>query len=604
MKTLLLAVLSAAAFAAVCLASEVEIEPKPEPCTIRAWVRAEDLSPDHISHGELRIKVPRAECANQIASVALRLQLDEFGEFKFLKEGAVLPEVRPSNQSAPSGFADWTGSDVVYDYQAHDDGLTNPELWTVKAEERRAWTTQATLLESNPDLSQPIVTPFTVAVPAVNYPPVVNRYRQLFGPIARHSYSDIAYRYIAIVTFIDGRIESVQAGHTTFVPTSGTRMQQIPFNWTTTFKDPDCNGDSAQSKKRADGMERCLPEAQRSVFVGEVTLEEGSVVQTGQSLKGRVTVRQIKAGSTAMSYISINLRTLTLDRWAQAQALAGGDAKFHNATHGVCVYSGGDQSLDAESWHFQHIFEEKETYGMTPSFDSGTDGALTPAQPYIDFELQIPHDAPIDFASYYSTPENYLHFRLDVVYSPDVAKCMSPGRVEPPEEETTDDAAKTEEGLWDTFTRIGAPVRSRSWERTMNLQALMPITVVGRGSSREFTHYLTPGSPAPVLQSGAQAEMPTSFPVLDEPAVTVEALVDTSARLLQSGTTDPAQHMAQFMNRSRSWSAYPDPARNYRGGAFAGLLWKKKIVAEQRGILPLRSPAVDGGDAQQPFFAL
>ncbi|KAJ7622908.1 hypothetical protein DFH06DRAFT_1009006, partial [Mycena polygramma] len=122
----------------------------PEPCTIRAWVRAQDLSPDHISHGELRIKVPRAECANQIASVALRLQLDEFGEVKFLKKGAVLPEVRPSNQSAPSGYADWTGSDVVYDYQAYEDRFSNPELWTVKAEERRAWTTQATLLDNNP----------------------------------------------------------------------------------------------------------------------------------------------------------------------------------------------------------------------------------------------------------------------------------------------------------------------------------------------------------------------------------------------------------------------------------------------------------------------
>jgi hypothetical protein len=42
--------------------------------------------------------------------------------------------------------------DVVYDYQAHDDGLSDPELWTVKAEERRAWTTEATLLENNPGI--------------------------------------------------------------------------------------------------------------------------------------------------------------------------------------------------------------------------------------------------------------------------------------------------------------------------------------------------------------------------------------------------------------------------------------------------------------------
>ena len=100
--------------------------------------------------GELRIKVPREECANQIASVTLRLQLDEFGEVKFWKSGAVLPEILPSNHTAPVGPADWMGSNVVYDYQAYDDGLSDPELWTVKAEERRAWMTEATLLDNNP----------------------------------------------------------------------------------------------------------------------------------------------------------------------------------------------------------------------------------------------------------------------------------------------------------------------------------------------------------------------------------------------------------------------------------------------------------------------
>ncbi|KAJ7931703.1 hypothetical protein B0H13DRAFT_1593957 [Mycena leptocephala] len=87
MKTpLVLCLFVAASRARVSHASGIDTQP--EPCTVRARVRAEDLSPDHISRGELRIKVPRAECANQIASVALRLQFDEFGEFKFLKKGA------------------------------------------------------------------------------------------------------------------------------------------------------------------------------------------------------------------------------------------------------------------------------------------------------------------------------------------------------------------------------------------------------------------------------------------------------------------------------------------------------------------------------------
>ncbi|KAJ7890097.1 hypothetical protein B0H14DRAFT_2336412 [Mycena olivaceomarginata] len=123
---------------------------EPEPCTVRAWVRAEDLSPAHISRGELRIKVPRPECANQISSVALRLQLDEFGEYKFLKKGAVLPEIQLANQSLAIGNADWLGSDAMYDHRAYDDGLSDPHLWDIKAETRRAWTTEAILLENNP----------------------------------------------------------------------------------------------------------------------------------------------------------------------------------------------------------------------------------------------------------------------------------------------------------------------------------------------------------------------------------------------------------------------------------------------------------------------
>jgi hypothetical protein len=35
------------------------------------------------------------------------------------------------------------------------------------------------------------------------------------------------------------------------------------------------------SKKRAEDMEKCLPEAQRSTFAAEVTLEEGNVVRKG-----------------------------------------------------------------------------------------------------------------------------------------------------------------------------------------------------------------------------------------------------------------------------------------------------------------------------------
>ncbi|KAJ6528706.1 hypothetical protein B0H10DRAFT_258187 [Mycena sp. CBHHK59/15] len=84
MKPLLFALLSTASLAVASQASNSteSVQDSEEPCKVYAQVRAEDLSPDHVSRGELRVKVKQAHCANQVASVVLRLQLDEFGEEK------------------------------------------------------------------------------------------------------------------------------------------------------------------------------------------------------------------------------------------------------------------------------------------------------------------------------------------------------------------------------------------------------------------------------------------------------------------------------------------------------------------------------------------
>ncbi|KAJ6581801.1 hypothetical protein B0H19DRAFT_1251967 [Mycena capillaripes] len=603
MKTPLL--LAAAFAVSVALASDIEIEStQREPCTIHAWVRAEDLAPDHVSRGELRIKVPRAECANQIASVALRLQLDEFGEVKFLKQGAVLPEVQSSNKSVSAGYTDWVGSDVVYDYRAHDEGLTDPELWTIKAEERHAWTTEATLIENNPDLSQPIVTPFSVAVPAVNYPPAVNRYVYRRSPISRHTSSDLGYRYIAAVTFTDGRTEDVLAGHTTFVPSPPASIKVAPISWNVTFMDFTCNreDDSPASKKHAEELERCLPEAKRSVFIAEITLEEGTVVQKSRPLKGRVTVRSISNGSTTMSNIYVHLVTQTTNQWAQNQAAAGGDVQFFNATSGACQQSSGHRALDPESINFAHVFRKKDDDWTVNFHHLSVNGPLTPAQPYLDFEFEVPLDTPVDFALYYADIKNLLQFDLTVQYSSDAAKCIYPRSLMQPEDENVDDATRTEEGLWDTYTRVSVEVAQPArWGGSLSLRATVPVTVVGSTSPvPAAAHYLTPGVAAPVLRRGAQHKIPASFPVAN-PVFTAEALVNTSARLMQPGSTNRYQ---PFTNLTLHNTKYPDPTENYRGGSYAGVLWKKKVVAEERGIWPLRpgTEVVDGADAQQPFF--
>jgi hypothetical protein len=332
---------------------------------------------------------------------------------------------------------------------------------------------------------------------------------------------------------------------------------------------------------------------------------------SGRPLKGRVTVRAITDGSTTMSDISANLRTLQRYHWAQAHAAAGSDTEFYNVTSGVCQQWTSRRTLDAESNTFASIFDENDedrkprNAPVPPSRRSGN--IVPPVRPYFnfDFELQVPHDTPVDFASYYNRDENLLNFHLTVLYSPDIAKCIDPGTFKPLEAEdetsTADDAAKTEEGLWDTYTRIGKPKDSTStWQRSLTLRATVPIIVVRDAPPMPVAHYLTPDALAPVIRSGAQTEMPASFPVA-QPVFTVEALVNTSARLMQPGTTDPVLWHQQFMNMTRLHRKYPDPTRDYRGGDFAGVLWKKKIVAEERGIWPVRTEVVDGGDSQQPF---
>ncbi|KAJ6619955.1 hypothetical protein B0H10DRAFT_1131597 [Mycena sp. CBHHK59/15] len=519
-------------------------------------------------------------------------------------------------------FGIWGGrqsGNVVYDYEAHDNAMNDPELWTVKAEERRAWTTEAVLIDNNPNISRPIVTPFSVRVPAVNYPPVNERYRQLgsSAPLARHSYSDLSYRYYAVVTYTDGRVEKVPAGYTTFVPASSTRPTKTPFTGNTTFREPLCrNIDSLEQKKRDAELNRCLP-APRSTFVAEVTFEEGNIIQrgSGRPVKGRVTVHST-GGSTTMSDISVSYQTVYREHWAEEQAATGGDDAFSNFTSSTCVYSGGQQALSPVSIAFSSVFEtdaylKGRVQRLHPS-RSQVNGPLTAAKPYFDFELDVAEDMPIDFPSYYGTGETILQLTLTALYSHDVAKCM--GAVDElaydAEDETAlDDAAGTEEGLWDSWTPVGEPRESqRKWRSSIPLRAEMPVTIVGNApaSARPIEHYLKPGVASPVIVAPtAQAHDAIPFPV-PQPVVTEEAFVNTSARLMQPGTNDPFQAQRLWMNMSRFYGDYPDPTKDYHyhgtGVYYAGLLWRKKVVAEERGIFPLQPEKTsEDGRAQQPF---
>ncbi|KAJ7348048.1 hypothetical protein DFH08DRAFT_1080204 [Mycena albidolilacea] len=548
------------------------------PCNAQAWIRAEDLSPNHISEGELRVKVSRPECAHQVVSVVLRLQLKEFSDFVSLKNGVVL-QWQAVNETKPPGDV---VHEVVYDSRSYAEVTSDPNLWNVQAQERLAWTTEATLLDHLPDLTHPIVTPFTVSVPAVNYPPGDERVRVVRR--TRHSWGDLSYEYTAIMTFTDGRTVNVPAGHTTFVPADHANPTKMPSSWNATFKDP-C--DDILNRE----LDRCLPKDERSEFVAEVTLDEGNVIQKGSLLKGRVTVHSTH-GSTTVSGISAGVWTAYRDHWAQARAAAAGDAGFVETTsfsQQRCRTAIGGRPLNADTPSYARIFARQSEFPewrfppvILVSSDDTQNNTFTPEHPHFDFEFHVPNHNSVDFTSYYSSAENQLLLNLD----------PRPPRT------AADEAAATEERLWDSTTPVGHPVDfatrkppPKSRRCVMTLVATVPVTLVGSAipTGNPVAHYLTTGLPVPVIRSGLEIEV-AEFPLAD-PVVYDEPVGDTVARLLEP-------HPGP-----RKWKDIPDPSKGYRWGHYAGLLWKKKVVAEERGILKqLRAEGVEPqGEAQQPW---
>ncbi|KAF7361156.1 hypothetical protein MSAN_01147400 [Mycena sanguinolenta] len=577
-------------------------------CTVQAWVRAEDLAPSYVSHGELRIKVWQAHCADKIASVALRLQLDEFGEVKHLRQDAVIPEIKKAdNQTLPDDLvslgyfrASDLANEVVYDYGPYDKAMSDPEIWVVHAQERRAWSTEVTLFENNHNFSRPLVKPFIVGSPAVNFPPSFksSRQRTSSGLHQRHVYSDLGYHYIAVVNFTDGRTVDLRAGYTTFLPTF-RKPSAAPFNWNGTFAEPEnCEKDLPQTRKMLDDMERCLPADLRSVFVAEVTLEDGNAIHRGSPLKGRVTVRATN-GSTEMSDISVFPFLAETFHWPVERATTGGDPDF-NAL--ICHWRGFRSSEAISVDSYSYLF--KTTDGKDPfSFPNdypGGYGLLTEAKPYLDFELPIPTTTIPDFPSYYNSMVTALSIQLTVSYSLDAAKCiLGADRFKRYTRDVEDERTakdRLEEGLWDSYTPVyeeEVHVDSTLWMRSLILKTIVPIVVPGDISEQPVEHYLTPGQPSPIILSSL-ADGVVFLPA--QPVIIEEPLADTSARLMNSeGTFDPYQSW-----RITTYHEVPDPAAQYNQGDYAGLLWKKKLAAEEN--LKETIVAVDEGD-QHRFVA-
>ncbi|KAF7301310.1 hypothetical protein MIND_00696100 [Mycena indigotica] len=405
-------------------------------CRVQAWVRAEDLAPETTSHGELRIKVAPANCASKVASVALRLSLDEFAEVKHLRRGAQLPQiVKADNQTRPDSADPWMfqtrsqDKETVYNYTAYDHTMSDPAFWIVKAEQRKTWTTERTLFGDDQDFTKPQVTPFVVVSPAVNFPPAVPNRRggSSGGPIRGHADSDLGYHYVAIVTFADGSIVEKHAGHTNFVPRFAKlkpTKEARPFVATEHFIDKTntLHQELPAVQKDMERRERCFPAAERSVYVASIKLDHGNVVQKGQKLKGRVFVRGT-AGSTTMSRISVQLHTIRTTDWAQREAFSGGDREFVDPNQ---LFPSDQRTISAASGEYLfHDHGADDPYRVFRStFKVVDSGVINNNKPYFDFSLDIPDDIMPTFTTYYGSTAANLTVALSAVYSREIARCL------------------------------------------------------------------------------------------------------------------------------------------------------------------------------------
>ncbi|KAF8162188.1 hypothetical protein K438DRAFT_1858946 [Mycena galopus ATCC 62051] len=366
-----------------------------------------------------------------------------------------------------------------------------------------------------------------------------------------------------------------------------------------------CEADLPETKEMLVLREKCLPESLRASFIAEVTLEEGYVVQRGKPLRGRVTVHATN-GSTQMSDISLAFYDADRPSWAIEHAKTNGDPDFYKY---LCPYSTISGIISADSSYY--LFDEENPRHRVSNIRSAR-GSLMAAKPFLDFELPIPTTAVPSSSSYYRTTMGALYLDLAVVYPRHVADCIQGVGKAKNANDDVDIMLQTEDRLWDSYTAVGALISSepepepeRLWERTLHFQATMALDVLGDLSEQQMDHYLTPGQPSPILlTSPPPDDMAFSFM---RPVITEEPVANTSARLMRSkGTFDPYQYERYFDDYDYEWpEPAPDPAAHYNRGSYVGLLWKKKVVAEEKGIVPktsTRQDQINDGESQRVFY--
>lgn len=280
--------------------------------------------------------------------------------------------------------------------------------------------------------------------------------------------------------------------------------------------------------------------------------------------------------------------TIRDHHWARSQATLGGDvAGFPDTDMNSCSLWDNMDSNTREilpsNKSYSHMFEFDGPGGRyrwhhqffeIPS-TSDTDADANTTTEWFDFEIKMPDDALRTFRTYYATSEAFIQINLGIAHPPEVRRCMHPEYVDEDEDANEDEE---EEGLWEMYTPLGYPRLSRRRSLvTAGLQAQIPIIIIGpepytHDNARNMrpTDYLTPGVQSPIIlpqasASGQRDEDAVVFPI-SHPLVIREPVEDTTIRMLAPDYDGDV----------------PNPTARYAMGPDVGLLWRKKILKEEK----------------------
>ena len=274
--------------------------------------------------------------------------------------------------------------------------------------------------------------------------------------------------------------------------------------------------------------------------------------------------------------MSVDVRSEWNSHWAKTKAASGATSSSQNSCFNA--FSHGSE-ISTTNCEYAYISGDDWEDDRCETRRAGTHqrSKLNKEEPHLDFSVKVGEHQVRNFRAYYIAFETSLVLELGVLHAPEVQRCP-----------VVDGADLFEESLWDPYVPLDWG-GSASDESTHTLIARIPITVIGSQSSQAnaFTnslpvHYLTPGAPSPLML--ARPPVPGKdivFPALP-PVITPESMVNTTQRKWPKDGVEPM--------------------RNYFLGAYAGILWQKKIIMESRTHPPCAASDAEEGQRYKIFW--